>query len=246
MKHFLYMCVFAILSPYFSAAQSATAFKPPYYIKFDPIAALFHGNQSIGFSFEKPYRDVSTWELDLNYVFNVQSLGRNNGTEQISLAPGRTSYKIALAKKFFFKGAITGFRYNWYQGGRVSYSNISHEHVINCNNGFQQPGASASANLPTDVIRKSRTTFSYLFGYQKIKDRFIFDVYMANGITFVDYKAQNGTDLTSCRNNFGGSFFFGSSDSEMLIYREGNDFKTEGTRVTFAPEFGLKIGVLID
>jgi hypothetical protein len=239
----LLVCMFAIFSTNIVSAQSVNAFKPPYYIKWDPIAALLHGNQSIGLSFEKPYRDVSTWELDVNYVFNY--LGANdNSSDVLELAPGRTSYKIALAKKVYFKGSITGFRYNWYQGVRLAYSNVSHKHIADCNGVLSAtPLPNPLPNLPTDIIRKSRSTISYLLGYQKIKDRFIFDVYMANGITFVDYSAKEGVDLGFCNPGF--SIFGNSNENDMSIYREGNDIRTKGSRVTYSPEFGLKLGFVI-
>jgi hypothetical protein len=237
------ICVFAIFSTNAVLAQSVNAFKPPFYIKWDPVAVLLHGNQSIGLSFEKPYRDVSTWELDVNYVYKYLNLN-SASSDVLELAQGRTSYKIALAKKVYFRGSITGFKYNWYQGARLAYSNISHKHVADCNGVLSTtPLPNPLPNLPTDIIRKSRSTISYLLGYQKIKDRFIFDAYMANGITFVNYSAKEGIDLDVCNPNTG--FFFGTNENSMAIYREGNDKRTTGTRITYAPEFGLKLGVVI-
>ncbi len=236
------ICMFAIFSTSLALAQSVNAFKAPYYIKWDPLASLLHGNKSIGLSFEKPYRDVSTWELDLNYVYKFSS---RDITKQniLSLAEGRTSYKIALSRKVYFRGSVTGFKYNWYQGARIAYSNVSHKHITDCNFVLStSPQLSPLPKLPTDIVRKSRTTISYLFGYQKIKDNFIFDVYMANGITFVDYSTKDGVDLETCPPS---GFFSNNDNNSMTIYREGADTRTKGTRITYAPELGLKLGFVI-
>ena len=219
-------------------AQSPDQFLPPYYIKTNLMSPIFYGNRSINLSFEKPIRDRGTWEFDVDYVFDFKNLNFRT-VEKVTLTKSRINYKLAFARKWYFRGQVTDYRYDWYQGFRVGYSNIFHTHVVDCNavgGGLPAP----VLDLPTDIIRSSRTTVSYLFGCQSVYSRIVMDMYIANGLTYVNYSPELGIDLNKCNNS--SSFF--NTDVGMLVYREGNDIRTKGTRFTYALQVGIKFGLV--
>ncbi len=230
-----------VLACLFTAnAQSPDQFLPPYYIKTNLLSPIFYGNRSINLSFEKPIRDRGTWEFDVDYVFDFKNLN-SSSIDKVTLNKSRVNYKLAFARKWYFRGAVTDYKYDWYQGFRVSYANVSHTHKVDCNGfniGF--PAPAPVLDLPTDIIRKSRTTVSYLFGYQSVYSRVVMDVYIANGFTYMNYSPEVGTDLERC-NNTGGFF---NTDTGMLVYREGNDIRTKGSRFTYALQVGVKFGLV--